>query len=173
MKIYAITLLAAAGLLAGCKNDVETASKQFNELPPEVQKTIRAQAPNADIAEISKFTTNGTEAYEVRFLQTGQQQPMRVIVSTNGTLLSSTLNGAGGALEHPLTPTGATGTPFSALPLEVQKAIQAHAPNAQIANISRQEENGRVIYQVEFKDQGKNPTLRVANDGTIVQGLQK
>ncbi len=173
MKIYTMTLLAAAGLLAGCKNDVETASKQFNELPPEVQKTVRAQAPNADIAEVTKVTTNGTDAFEVRFLSAGQQNPMRVIVATNGTLLSSTLGEAAGAIQRTLTPTGATGTPFSALPMEVQKAIQAHAPDAQIANISRHEDNGRVIYEVEFKEQGKNPTLRIANDGTIVQGLQK
>ncbi len=173
MKIYAMTLLAAAGLLAGCKNDVETASKQFNELPPEVQKTVRAQAPNADIAEVNKITTNGTDAFEVRFLSAQQQNPLRVVVSTNGTLLSSTLNPTARAGERPLSPTGATGTPYSALPLEVQKAIQAHAPNAQIADISRHEENGRVIYEVEFKDQGKNPTMRIASDGTIVQGLQK
>src|SRR5512146_2839876 len=112
MKIYAmtLTLLAAAGLLTGCgKNDVETASKRFNELPPEVQKTVRAQAPNADVAEVNKITTNGADAFEVRLLSTGQQQPMYIVVSTNGTLLSSTLNQATGAVERALSPTGATG----------------------------------------------------------------
>ena len=31
----------------------------------------------------------------------------------------------------------------------------------------------RVIYEVEFKEQGQNPTLQVAADGTLVQELQK
>ena len=72
-----------------------------------------------------------------------------------------------------LTPTGATGTKFSALPEKAQKTIQAQAPNADIANISRSDKDGRVIYTVEFREPGKNPTIQVAEDGTLVQTLQK
>ena len=78
-----------------------------------------------------------------------------------------------GTIERALTPTGAVGTKLSSLPLAAQKAIQSKAPNAEIANISRREKDGRVIYQVEFADQGKNPTIQVAEDGTLVQDLQK
>ena len=45
--------------------------------------------------------------------------------------------------------------------------------NAEIADISRREDNGRVVYEVEFTDKGKNPTMKVAEDGTLVQDLQK
>jgi hypothetical protein len=51
--------------------------------------------------------------------------------------------------------------------------IKTQSPDAPIANISRKEVNGRTIYEVEFKEPGKNPTILVAEDGTIVQGLQK
>ena len=30
-----------------------------------------------------------------------------------------------------------------------------------------------MIYEVEFAERGKNPTIRVADDGTLVQDLQK
>ena len=76
-------------------------------------------------------------------------------------------------IQKALTPTGAVGTKLSALPEAAQKTIQSKAPNAQIANISRSDKDGRAIYEVTFKDQGKNPTIKVAEDGTLVQDLQK
>jgi uncharacterized membrane protein YkoI len=171
MKMIAMSLLAAGSVLVGCNKSVESASQDFNQLPPAVQKTVRAQAPNAEIASISKTTTNGMDAYKVEIRGEGRN-PV-VVVGANGTLLSSELGGQAGMIERALTPTGAVGTPYSALPAAVQKTIQSQAPNAQIAGISRHEDNGRVIYEVEFKDQGKNPTIKVADDGTLVQTLQK
>ena len=50
--------------------------------------------------------------------------------------------------------------------------IKARAPEAEIADITRHEKNGRVTYEVAFKDKVKNPTIRVADDGTLVQDLQ-
>jgi uncharacterized membrane protein YkoI len=163
--------LAATGLLAGCNPSVETASKEFNSLPPAVQKTIRAQAPNAEIAKISHTTTNGMEAYKVQFREEGRNPT--IMVAADGSLLSTELGRRAGAIERALTPTGAVGTPFSALPEAAQKTIKGHAPNAEIANISRHEENGRVIYEVEFAEKGRNPSIKVAEDGTLVQELQK
>lgn len=42
-----------------------------------------------------------------------------------------------------------------------------------IKSITRHDENGRVIYEFEFEDQGKNPTMRIAQDGSVVQTLKK
>ena|SRR3974390_918977 len=102
------------------------------------------------------------KAYEVELREEGSNP--KLVVAPEGTLITSDLPKTAGAVQRLLTPTGAVGTPFSALPEAAQKAIQAHAPNAQIASITRHEENGRLIYEVEFKDQ--NRTLQVAEDGT-------
>ncbi len=171
MKKYVVTLLAATGLLVACNQSVQTASEKFNQLPPQVQKTARAQAPNAEIADVSQFTTNGMAAYQIEFREQGSNP--KIVVAQNGTLLASDFPKHAGALDRLLTPTGASGTPFSALPLAVQKTIQQQAPNAPIDSISREDQNGQVIYEVKFKDQGKNPSIKVANDGTLVQDLQK
>ena len=171
MKKCVITLVAATGLLVGCNQNIKSASEDFNTLPPAVQKTVRAQAPNAEIAGVSAKTENGAKVYEVELREEGRNP--KLVVAADGTLVSSDLPKPAGALQRLLTPTGAVGTPFSALPDAAQKAIQAHAPNAQIASITRHQENGRVIYEVEFKDQGTNPTMEVAEDGTVVQTLQK
>jgi len=171
MKLQIIAILAALGLLVGCKPSIESASEQFNQLPPAVQKTVRAQAPNAQIADVTKKTENGMDVYEVQFEEPGKNP--KVIVSANGKLLSTDMARPAGAVERLLTPTGATGTKFSALPEKVQKTIQSKAPEAEITDISRHEKDGRVYYTVEFRDTGKNPTIQVAEDGTLIQDLQK
>ena len=173
MKKYLIPLIAAAGLLVGCDQaSVESASQDFNSLPPDVQKAVRAEAPNAEITGIERTTRDGMEVYEVELRQ-GETTSTLIVSATGRVLNSNTANEPAGAIEKILTPTGAAGTPLSALPVAVQKTVQKQAPDAQIANIARQEENGQVIYKVEFKDQGQNMTLRVAEDGTLVQELLK
>ena len=171
MKSYVITLIAAAGLLVGCNRSVEKVSQDFNSLPPVVQKTVRAQAPNAEIASVNKTTRDGMDVYDIEFREPGKNP--KITVGADGKLLSTEMAKPAGTIERALTPTGAVGTKLSSLPLAAQKAIQSKAPNAEIANISRREKDGRVIYQVEFADQGKNPTIQVAEDGTLVQDLQK
>ena len=172
MKKYVITLLAASALVAGCNQSVETASQKFNELPTAVQKTVRAQAPNAEIGSISQKNENGATVYQVEF-RNDNGANSKLLVAADGTLVGSDLPKPAGMIQKALTPTGAVGTPLSALPEAVQKTIKTQAPNAPIADISRHSDNGRTIYEVEFKDQGKNPTIKVAEDGQLVQSLQK
>jgi uncharacterized membrane protein YkoI len=165
--------VAAASLFfAGCNKSVESVSEQFNSLPPDVQKTIRANAPNAEIASIDGKTQDGVRVYEIGFNENGRNPKM--IVAADGRVISSELTTKpAGAIAKILTPTGAVGTKLSSLPEKVQATIQAKAPNAEIADIERHEDNGRVIYEVQFKDVGKNPSIKVAEDGTLVQDLQK
>jgi len=168
--------MAAAGLVAGCSQSVESASQDFNALPVAVQRAVRSQSPNGEITSISKTTDNGMEAYKVELRgETGNSSTM--VVASDGRVLSSDMpvkqDGIVQDVKKALTPTGAVGTQFSALPEKVQKTIVAHAPETEVYDISRQDNDGRVIYTVSFKDTGKNPSIKVADDGTLVQDLQK
>ena len=177
IKVYLVTLIAAAGLAAGCNQSVESASQDFNSLPPAAQKAVRSQSPNGDIERVSKTSENGMDAYKVTLRNAGSSSDSTMVVTGDGRVISSdmpnTQNGIVQDVKKALTPTGAVGTQFSALPEKVQKTIQAHAPDAPIANISRGTDNGRTIYEVSFADTGKNPSIKVADDGTLVQSLQK
>lgn len=171
MKAYIATIVAAGGLLLwGCSPSVESASQKFNELPPAVQKTVRAQAPNAEIADVSHKTQDGMDLYQVEFAEPGKNP--KLMVSADGRLLNSDLPKTAGPVERLLTPTGATGTKLSALPEAAQKTIQSKAPNRPISNITRHEKDGRVFYEVEFNEAGNRSTMEVAEDGTVVQELQ-
>jgi uncharacterized membrane protein YkoI len=177
IKVYMVTLIAAAGLAAGCNKSVESNSQSFNSLPTAVQKSVRSQSPNGEITSVSKSSENGVDGYKIQIHNPGNNNDSTMIVATDGRVLSSdmpnTQNGIVSNVKKALTPTGAVGTQFSALPENVQKTIQAHAPATEISDISRHSDNGRTIYEVSFKDQGKNPSIKVAEDGTLVQDLQK
>jgi uncharacterized membrane protein YkoI len=172
-----VTLIAAAGLAAGCNKSVESNSQSFNSLPTAVQKSVRSQSPNGEITSVSKSSENGVDGYKIQIHNPGNNNDSTMIVAMDGRVLSSdmpnTQNGIVSNVKKALTPTGAVGTQFSALPENVQKTIQAHAPATEISDISRHSDNGRTIYEVSFKDQGKNPSIKVAEDGTLVQDLQK
>src|SRR5437588_9333356 len=145
MNKYGITLVAALGLLVGCNKSVENASSEFNTLPPAVQKTVRAQYPNGEVASATKKTENGMDVYEIQFREPGTNP--KLVVAADGKLVNSDLTKPAGAIERALTRAGATGTKLSALPEKAQLTIKAKAPDAEIADISRQEKNGRVIYE--------------------------
>lgn len=168
-RILAGVIIGAAALLSACSEDVKVASESFNDMPRAVQKTVRAQAPEAEIETVKRTRRDGAEVYEVEFRQAGERA--RVVVAPDGTLVQTDLAEKAGSLSRALTPTGATGTPLSALPLEVQKTVQSQAGSSPIQSISRNEVRGRVVYEVEFADRGRNPTLRVAEDGTLVESL--
>jgi uncharacterized membrane protein YkoI len=170
MKKYAVSVLVV-GLLAGCGQRIQSVSQKFNELPPAVQKTARVQAPNDEITDVARKTQNGRDVFELTFREAGRTP--KIVVAADGTLLSTDFATSAGVLDRYLTPTGPTGAELSALPELAQRTIKSRAPNAEIAGITRHESNGRAIYEVEFRDKGKNPTLRVAEDGTLVQDLQK
>lgn len=167
--------MAAAALGAGCNQSVKSASEQFNTLPMAVQKSVRAQAPNGDITSISRTTQNGVDAYDIELMDQGKNSTM--VVAMDGRVISTDMpakqEGIVPDIKKALTPTGAVGTQFSALPENVQKTILAHAPQTEISNITREQDNGRTVYDVSFKDSSTNPDIKVADDGTLVQGVQK
>ena len=177
-KVYLMTLIAAAGLAAGCNKSVESNSQSFNALPTAVQKTVRSQSPNGEITSVARTSENGVDAYKVQIHNPANNNDSTMVVSADGNVINSDMpngnpNGVVSDVKKALTPTGAVGTQLSALPESVQKTIQAHAPDAPIANISHETDNGRTVYDVSFQDTGKNPSIKVADDGTLVQSLQK
>ena len=171
MKLYLITMATAAAFLVGCEQrNVEHASQQFNQLPPAVQKTVRAQAPNAEIADIDQKTREGVTVYQIQFRDKQQHPPMEV--AADGTLMryeaGKPASGAPTAIEGRAKGSASSlESQITALPMSVQKAIQANAPRAEVVDINRKEENGRVFYEVQYAGKDHKPTLQVGEDGHI------
>jgi len=173
MTKYLITLTAAAAVLMGCEQrNVEKASKDFNQLPAAVQKTVRAQAPDAEIADVDQKTRDGVTVYKIQFRDKERHPAMEV--AADGTLTryeaGKPASGSPGAVEGKAS--GAASSmqnQLSALPMSVQKVIQANAPRADVTDIRRKEENGRVFYEVEYAGKDHKPTLQVDEAGHILK----
>lgn len=65
-----------------------------------------------------------------------------------------------------------TGTTLKDLPQSVKDTLKEKTPNAEVADIDKQSQGGRTIYRITFSEPGKNPTIYIAQDGSIVQNLQ-
>ncbi len=175
MKTKILTLFAAGCLLAGCKqNQVEQASHEFNQLPAPVQATIREKAPNAEIADIKKHDRNGLAVYAVQFRDKERYPAMEV--AADGMLVKyeagSAAIGAPGKLGGQVKGRVASAleNEYSALPLNVQKQIDANAPRAEVVDIRRKEENGQAIYEIEYAgSRDHKPVLRIGADGHILK----
>src|SRR5690348_3263663 len=89
IKVYVVTLIAAAGLAVGCNQSVESNSQAFNTLPPAVQKSVRAQSPNGEITGVSKTTENGMDAWKVDIRNEGASKDNQMVVAADGKVLSS------------------------------------------------------------------------------------
>lgn len=171
MKLYLITLGTAAAFLVGCEQrNVEQASHDFNQLPAAVQKTVRAQAPNAEIADIDQKSRDGVTVYQIQFRDKEHHPAMEV--AADGTLMryeaGKPAAGAPGTFEERAKGSASSmENKISALPMSVQKAIQANAPRAEVVDINRKEENGRVFYEIQYAGKERKPTLQVGEDGHI------
>ena len=62
-----------------------------------------------------------------------------------------------------------TGTTINDLPQPVKNKLKELAPAAEIADIDKQTQGGRVVYRITFTEPGRNPTMYIAQDGAIIQ----
>ncbi len=99
-------------------------------------------------------------------------------MTADGNILKSDINrdkavGATGNASDLNTGSSAKDLKFTQLPAKVQKAIRDQAPTAKIADMKRRNRDGRIVYEISFEDKGANPSMTVAEDGTIIKDLQK
>jgi hypothetical protein len=83
-------------------------------------------------------------------------------------------NSMGGGSENDhnvLTGGPVTGTTINDLPEPVKNKLKELAPSAEIADIDKQSQGGRVIYRITFTEPGRNPTMYISQDGSIVQNM--
>ena len=82
--------------------------------------------------------------------------------------------GAGAEGDHNVLTGGpVTGTTIRDLPQAVKQTLKQRVPTAEIADITRQNRNERTVYKISFLEPGKNPTLYIAEDGSVVEGGDK
>jgi len=62
-----------------------------------------------------------------------------------------------------------TGTRVSDLPDAVKTTLRERVPTGEVADVDKQTFNGQIVYKISFAEPGKNPTIYVTQDGTVIQ----
>ena len=145
---------------------------KFEDLPQAVQNTVKQHAGAAKVRDIDREDRTGRTIYEVEFDRNGEEQEIHV--AENGTLVSDEAASLTGPdrddADNDRTRVRAMASPkFSELPPAVQKTVQQHGAQTEIEDIDRERENGKTYYEVEFRREGPNREIRVAEDGTLMK----
>ncbi len=187
-KLY----IAEDGSLVNKDNDTKTTvadyvprfprlqSMELKDVPQPVQATIMKQAAGRKVADIDKETWNGQPVYEVEFSQSGRNAQLHIaadgtiVKSENNDKLGNNRNNRNAAdRKDPQDRTFFLGTQLADLPTAAQATIKREAAGNDIVDIDKETRDGKVVYEVEIKQPGKNIEIHVAEDGTIVRDSRK
>jgi uncharacterized membrane protein YkoI len=126
------------------------------DLPSPVQKTIKEQQAGRQVEDIDQETWNGQTIYEVEFREKGPNS--RLHIASDGSLVVDKERKVGTYL----------GTQLSEAPPAVQATVKRVVSSAVVEDVDRETRDGRVVYDVEVKQEGLNRHLKIAEDGTLV-----
>ena len=82
-------------------------------------------------------------------------------------------NGRGGADadQNVLTGGPVRGIQIKNLPLPVKRVLKDKAPTAEVADIATRTQDGKLVYRIVFSEPARNPTLYIAEDGTVMENM--
>ena len=158
----------------GAKNIIS--EMKFDDLPPAVQATVRQQSGGTKITDIDREDRTGKTIYEIEFEKDGDNKEIHV--AEDGSIQPEEATGLTARTDKDsVTGTDADRTrvrasmspKFSELPAAVQQAVQQHGAQAEIEDIDRETRDGKTVYEVEFRREGPNREITVAEDGTIIK----
>jgi len=150
--------LACVALVAGGAFSAYAEKVPLAQVPEAVQKAIKQQAAGENLQHVERETRDGKVIYEAEFKREGLNR--RVHFASDGSMLPATDL----STRFERTPSVAYGE----LPAPVQRAIREQQAGRIIADIDRETWNGKTVYEVEFKEQGPNSRVHIAQDGSLV-----
>ena len=157
MTLSYFRLAAFVGAVALTSNIAFARSLTLDQVPAPVKRTADTELKNGSVKNVQSLEHNGRTIYEITFADPGRNPKLHI--AEDGTVVRTMSEKAGA---QPL------GTKYSELPAAVQNSIRQYAPNAEIADIDKETRSGRTVYEVQFKEPGKNPKMHFAEDGTLL-----
>jgi len=178
-KLYAIVVLglcvgvlfwALQALTSDAKERGKEVKVNVTDLPDAVRATLEKEAPGAEIEEMEKQEEEGKVVYDVDVKIEGKEFELKI--AANGTVLKKEAEEEeekeGEERDEEDKDEGVT-VSLGDLPEAVQDTLKIAAPNGEIEEIEKEEEDGKVVYEVDVKIDGKEFELKIAADGTLLK----
>lgn len=143
----------------------------IEQLPPAVQRTLRASHYGPNAKDAVRREVDGRVVYEIEVERNNAPNP-RLRIAEDGSYVREELVPLVWSGEVPIALPAApefVTLRLEDLPPRVQEAVKSAAKGREIADIDRETQNGRTVYEVEFRERGTNSRIHVAEDGTPVR----
>ena len=131
---------------------------KLSDCPVAVQKTLQREANGAEIEEVESETEDGETTYGAEVTFDGKEY--KIVVAEDGTLIEKVLDETEEiqVLEIDL----------SDCPAAVQKTLKREANGGEIKAVDKETKDGKAIYEIDVKIDGKNYEIRIGEDGILI-----
>jgi uncharacterized membrane protein YkoI len=133
-------------LLGLCSANAQETKIKFQDLPPAVQETAKAQSQGATVRGYSKEIEKGKTEYEVQLVVDGKKRD--VSIDPNGKVIETEQEVA-----------------FDSVPEKAQDAIKHQAGGAKIERVEQVKSDQATVYEAVVHQNGKKHEIRVLESG--------
>ncbi|HEU5080361.1 MAG TPA: PepSY-like domain-containing protein [Opitutaceae bacterium] len=147
------------------------------QLPPAVKKALDEAARGEPVKEITIHGDRERAVYDVELDRKNAPNP-HVRITEQGQVVSDARTVP--ATEAPLLNPYGVSVPanlprlrLEQLPNAAQQTIRREAAGRDITAITEDTVDGRKAYSVQFRESGRNPSMYVAEDGTVLRPAEK
>ena len=142
----------------------------FNELPSQVQKSLRAHTGAVNLENIRKISKDGQTCYHATFDKDGLKG--QLTVNQDGALIRSQ-RAVDFALIQAAPSVQQGKIQMESLPAEVRSTIKKAAGSAKEVGINKSSESGKTVYCAEFNDAGVHTELMVNESGKLLARIDQ
>lgn len=123
---------------------------KLEDVPPAAQAVIQSHTSGGMIEEITCEKEEGKHLYKVEYKKDGREFELKV--DDEGNVLE---------IEESMK--------MEDLPPAVQETVKAESAGGKIKELVLETEKGKTFYEVEFKKDGKEYEVKIAEDGTVLE----
>ena len=174
----------------------------IDQLPEKARTVVESKTAGSRIEDLEVGTWDGRQVYEAAFKEDGKHIELQVAANGQVVFDPRfTQRPVAAPTARPVTPTGRAaavgrpGGPFSgsgqlpadnlvpmtapqristdALPQEVQQALQRRVPNGEFDEIRRGVWENRVVYQIQFEQNGRDQFLQLDQTGQVIHDTRE
>ena len=167
IAILALSVVAGTDLLSQDEEEVS-----LDAVPAAVKATILEEADGAEVMEVEREVEDGKVVYEAEFMVDGQE--VEIGVAEDGTLLSREADDEDeegdddDEDDEDEDDEDEEEVSLDEVPAAVKATILKEADGAEVEEVEKEIEDGKVVYEAEFEVDGQEVEIEVAEDGTLL-----
>ncbi|HEQ60208.1 MAG TPA: hypothetical protein ENN74_01210 [Firmicutes bacterium] len=161
-----LPLVMAVGLVGGVGVSAEE-QVSLEDLPASVRSTIEEYAAGGQIVEVEQEVEDGAIVYEADILKDGVESEIRV--AADGRFLGYEQEEGDDEDEGDDDDEDEASLAWDQLPPAVQKTLNSMLQGAQPSELVRGDEDGCLVYEAEYEQDGRKRELKVTEQGEVLE----